>query len=123
MGRLHVARERVTQSTCICVSLCPGLRLRAEQTNFCEQSSELVNMKENILPRIVVIILCAVVFIAVLVVNALAGVGRGKLKMTLRLAGCFFPRAQVEVTEFGSTPFFSELILVLLTCWYIKPDC
>lgn len=37
-----------------------------------------VKMKENSLPRIVVIVLCAAVFIAVLVVNALAGAGRGE---------------------------------------------
>ncbi|XP_072219213.1 uncharacterized protein [Leuresthes tenuis] len=34
-------------------------------------------MRDNSLPRICVIILCAVVFVAVLVVNALAGAGRG----------------------------------------------
>lgn len=37
-------------------------------------------MKENSLPRIVVIVLCTAVFVAVLVVNALAGAGRGEFK-------------------------------------------
>lgn len=58
-------------------------------------------MKENSLPRIVVIILCAVVFIAVLVVNALAAAGRGELKMIIQDT-----RAKVEVTESGLTRAF-----------------
>lgn len=37
-------------------------------------------MKENSLPRIVVIILCTAVYVAVLVVNAFAGAGRGEFK-------------------------------------------
>lgn len=58
-------------------------------------------MKENSLPRIVVIILCAAVFIAVLVVNALAAAGRGELKMIIQDT-----RAKVEVTESGLTRAF-----------------
>lgn len=54
-------------------------------------------MKQNILPRIVVIILCAVVFIAVLVVNALAGMGRGKLKMTLDSLDVFFSALELKL--------------------------
>lgn len=39
-------------------------------------------MKENSLPRIVVIVVSAAMFVAVLVVNALAGAGRGELLIT-----------------------------------------
>lgn len=72
------------QRASVCVSLCvltatDGKRA-ADQNTVWRQSSEPVKMKENSLPRIVVIILCAVVFIAVLVVNALAAAGRGELK-------------------------------------------
>lgn len=66
-------------------------------------------MKENSLPRIVVIILCAVVFIAVLVVNALAAAGRGELKMIIQDT-----RAKVEVTESGLTRAFLNLSLFRL---------
>ena len=37
-------------------------------------------MRDNSLPRIVVIIVCTAVFVAVLIVNALAGAGRGEFK-------------------------------------------
>ncbi|MEQ2257522.1 hypothetical protein ILYODFUR_035619 [Ilyodon furcidens] len=52
--------------------------------------SRAANMKDNSLPRILVILLSVVVFVAVLVVNALAGAGRGKFVCLSRLGATFF---------------------------------
>ena len=46
-----------------------------------QETGDQVKMKDNSLPRILLISFCAAVYIAVLVVNALAGAGRGELKV------------------------------------------
>lgn len=57
----------------------PPRWVTADEHNSVRAVREPADMKDNSLPRIVVIILCTVVFIAVLVVNALAGAGKGEL--------------------------------------------
>ncbi|XP_075871616.1 uncharacterized protein LOC142881307 [Nelusetta ayraudi] len=57
-------------------------------------------MKENSLPRIVVIILCTAVYVAVLVVNALAGAGRGPFHRT---TGNVSARYETDITPAGWT--------------------
>ncbi|XP_075934802.1 uncharacterized protein LOC142934211 [Anarhichas minor] len=57
-------------------------------------------MKDNSLPRIVVLILCAVFFVAVLIVNALAGAGRGPFHST---TGNVSARYETDITPAGWT--------------------
>lgn len=53
-------------------------------------------MKDNSLPRIVVILLSVVVYVAVLVINALAGAGRGKFSNLSHLDASFSLRSYIE---------------------------
>ncbi|XP_068605337.1 uncharacterized protein si:dkey-29d8.3 [Brachionichthys hirsutus] len=69
-------------------------------------------MKENILPRICVIVLCALVFIAVLVVNALAGAGRGPFHST---TGNVSSRYETDITPAGWTFSIWGVIYTWLT--------
>ncbi|XP_054483333.1 uncharacterized protein LOC129116492 [Anoplopoma fimbria] len=69
-------------------------------------------MKDNSLPRIVVIILCTVVFIAVLILNALAGSGRGPFKST---TGNVSSRYETDITPAGWTFSIWGVIYTWLT--------
>lgn len=63
-------------------------------------------MKSNILSRIFVIIFCAVVFVTVLVVNALAGAGRGKFyKLALSGRVGLYPHFYINFQVFSSLSF------------------
>lgn len=57
-------------------------------------------MRDHSLPRIVVIVLCTAVFIAVLVVNALAGAGRGPFHAS---TGNVSARYETDITPAGWT--------------------
>lgn len=62
-------------------------------------------MRVNSLNRIVLITICTVVFIAVLIVNALAGAGKGELS-NLVLTQCFvlrFVTAKVKLPKTSDT--------------------
>ncbi|KAM8727490.1 uncharacterized protein AB9X84_001185 [Acanthopagrus schlegelii] len=69
-------------------------------------------MKENSLPRIVVIILCLAVYIAVLVINALAGAGRGPFHSS---TGNVSARYETDITPAGWTFSIWGVIYTWLT--------
>ncbi|GAA6229432.1 uncharacterized protein LOC108885333 [Lates japonicus] len=73
-------------------------------------------MKENSLSRIFVIILCAVVFIAVLVVNALAGAGKGPFHSS---TGNVSARYETDITPAGWTFSIWGVIYTWLTLMVI----
>ncbi|KAL6104718.1 uncharacterized protein ACO6RY_14381 [Pungitius sinensis] len=73
-------------------------------------------MKDNSLPRIVVIILCTVVFIAVLVVNALAGAGKGPFHSP---TGNVSARYETDITPAGWTFSIWGVIYTWLTLMVI----
>ncbi|XP_035508785.1 uncharacterized protein LOC118321536 [Morone saxatilis] len=73
-------------------------------------------MKDNILSRIFVIILCAAVFIAVLVVNALAGAGRGPFHVS---TGNVSARYETDITPAGWTFSIWGVIYTWLTLMVI----
>ncbi|XP_029308675.1 uncharacterized protein LOC115022026 [Cottoperca gobio] len=73
-------------------------------------------MKDNSLPRIVVITLCTVVFIAVLIVNALAGAGRGPFHSSIaNVSG----RYETDITPAGWTFSIWGVIYTWLTLMVI----
>lgn len=73
-------------------------------------------MKHNSLPRIVVIIVCAVVFVALLIVNALAGAGRGPFHST---TGNVSSRFETDITPAGWTFSIWGVIYTWLTLMVI----
>ncbi|XP_076600190.1 uncharacterized protein LOC143328766 [Chaetodon auriga] len=73
-------------------------------------------MKDNVLPRIVLIILCAAVFIAVLVVNALAGAGRGPFRYNTGNVSALYP---TDITPAGWTFSIWGVIYTWLTLMVI----
>ncbi|KAM4551202.1 uncharacterized protein PAE49_015067 isoform 1-T1 [Odontesthes bonariensis] len=73
-------------------------------------------MKENSLPRICVIILCAVVFVAVLVVNALAGAGRGPFHSSTGNVSAYYA---TDITPAGWTFSIWGVIYTWLTLMVI----
>ncbi|XP_037535198.1 uncharacterized protein LOC119412284 [Nematolebias whitei] len=73
-------------------------------------------MKDNILGRICIIILCAVVFVAVLVVNALAGAGRGPFHSS---TGNVSARYETDITPAGWTFSIWGVIYTWLTLMVI----
>ncbi|KAA8587611.1 hypothetical protein FQN60_016473, partial [Etheostoma spectabile] len=74
------------------------------------------NMKDNSLPRIVLIILCTGVFIAVLIVNALAGAGRGPFHSP---TGNVSSRYETDITPAGWTFSIWGVIYTWLTLMVI----
>ncbi|XP_068197443.1 uncharacterized protein [Antennarius striatus] len=73
-------------------------------------------MKENILARICVIILSAVVYVAVMIVNALAGAGRGPFHST---TGNVSSRYETDITPAGWTFSIWGVIYTWLTLMVI----
>lgn len=73
-------------------------------------------MKDNSLSRICVIVLCTAVFIGVLVVNALAGVGRGPFHST---TGNVSARYETDITPAGWTFSIWGVIYTWLTLMVI----
>lgn len=73
-------------------------------------------MKHNSLPRIFVIVFCAVVFVAVLVINALAGAGRGPFHTT---TGNVSGRYDTDITPAGWTFSIWGVIYTWLTLMVI----
>ncbi|XP_028296642.1 uncharacterized protein LOC114479504 [Gouania willdenowi] len=73
-------------------------------------------MKDNILPRILVIIVCLVIFVAVLIVNALAGAGRGPFHSS---TGNVSSRFETDVTPAGWTFSIWGVIYTWLTLMVI----
>lgn len=79
---LHKARE------CIISRFCLSLGLTVPESSSSSTDTggdttkqlELPNMKENSCPRIFLIILSTLVFVVVLVINALAGAGKGEFQ-------------------------------------------
>ncbi|KAM6990636.1 uncharacterized protein LKV04_010055 [Tautogolabrus adspersus] len=69
-------------------------------------------MKENSVPRIIVIILCTLVFVAVLVVNALAGAGKGPFHSS---TGNVSARYETNITPAGWTFSIWGVIYTWLT--------
>ncbi|XP_011614656.1 uncharacterized protein [Takifugu rubripes] len=73
-------------------------------------------MKENSLPRIIVIIVCAALFVAVLVVNALAGAGRGPFHSS---TGNVSARYETDITPASWTFSIWGVIYTWLTLMVI----
>ncbi|XP_070830782.1 uncharacterized protein [Chaetodon trifascialis] len=73
-------------------------------------------MKDNVLPRIVLIIVCTAVFIAVLVVNALAGAGRGPFRYSTGNVSALYP---TDITPAGWTFSIWGVIYTWLTLMVI----
>ncbi|XP_077580311.1 uncharacterized protein LOC144201498 [Stigmatopora nigra] len=69
-------------------------------------------MKDAILPRIVVILACAVVYVAVLIVNGLAGAGRGSFTSS---TGNVSARYETNITPPGWTFSIWGVIYIWLT--------
>ncbi|CAN9502905.1 unnamed protein product [Ophioblennius macclurei] len=73
-------------------------------------------MKHNSLPRIVVIVVCTVVYVAVLIINALAGAGRGPFRTT---TGNVSGRFETDITPAGWTFSIWGVIYTWLTLMVI----
>ncbi|KAF3698863.1 hypothetical protein EXN66_Car014550 [Channa argus] len=69
-------------------------------------------MKENSLPRILLILLCAVVFVVVLITNALAGAGKGPFHSS---TGNVSARYETDITPAGWTFSIWGVIYTWLT--------
>ncbi|XP_077471658.1 uncharacterized protein LOC144085863 [Stigmatopora argus] len=69
-------------------------------------------MKDSILPRIVVILACAVVYVAVLIVNGLAGAGKGSFHSS---TGNVSARYETNITPAGWTFSIWGVIYIWLT--------
>lgn len=80
-------------------------------------------MKENSLPRIVLIVLCTAVFVAVLVVNALAGAGRGEFKYLLSQCDNFNPKVLCCTEhQLPLKLFLRPKCVVLLLCFIASAE-
>ncbi|XP_028282970.1 uncharacterized protein LOC114449468 [Parambassis ranga] len=73
-------------------------------------------MKQNSVPRIILIIFCALVFVAVLVINALAGAGRGPFHLS---TGNVSARYETDITPAGWTFSIWGVIYTWLTLMVI----